>query len=133
MPPCTSLVSNHYKDKNKSSTLASATKMSNQLSALPVGSTILITGVNGYIGSHIANMLLALGFRVRGTVRAPKPWLNDMFTAKYGEGVFETVLLDRFDDIPTLEKIMDGTSAVLHAVCTIRSSIRHLEEKEPVF
>ncbi|PKS08375.1 hypothetical protein jhhlp_005319, partial [Lomentospora prolificans] len=97
----------------------SATKMSNQLSALPVGSTILITGVNGYIGSHIANMLLALGFRVRGTVRAPKPWLNDMFTAKYGEGVFETVLLDRFDDIPTLEKIMDGTSAVLHAATDV--------------
>ncbi|KEZ45870.1 hypothetical protein SAPIO_CDS1235 [Scedosporium apiospermum] len=88
--------------------------MTHQLNALHPGSIVLITGVNGYIGSHIANILLGLGFRVRGTVRSPKPWLDEMFTAKFGEGVFETTLLSGFDDVPSLERVMDGVAAVIH-------------------
>lgn len=90
--------------------------MTHQLNALHPGSIVLITGVNGYIGSHIANILLGLGFRVRGTVRSPKPWLDEMFTAKFGEGVFETTLLSGFDDVPSLERVMDGVAAVIHVV-----------------
>ncbi|EQL00451.1 NAD dependent epimerase/dehydratase [Ophiocordyceps sinensis CO18] len=37
--------------------------------AIPQGSLVLVTGVNGYIGSHVAHQLLERGFRVRGTVR----------------------------------------------------------------
>ncbi|CAI4214175.1 unnamed protein product [Parascedosporium putredinis] len=88
--------------------------MAHQLNALPAGSTILITGVNGYIGSHIANILLGMGFRVRGAVRAPKPWLNEMFDARYGKGVFETFLLSAFDDVPVLKRAMEDVAGVLH-------------------
>ncbi|KAF2160923.1 hypothetical protein M409DRAFT_28531 [Zasmidium cellare ATCC 36951] len=37
--------------------------------ALPKGSLVLVTGINGYIGSHVADQLLSLGYRVRGTAR----------------------------------------------------------------
>jgi nucleoside-diphosphate-sugar epimerase len=37
--------------------------------AIPKGSTVLVTGVNGYIGSHVADQLLLAGYRVRGTTR----------------------------------------------------------------
>ncbi|KAL8801947.1 MAG: hypothetical protein Q9182_004128 [Xanthomendoza sp. 2 TL-2023] len=40
-----------------------------QTPALRSGSLILVTGVNGYIGSHIAYELLLRGYHVRGTVR----------------------------------------------------------------
>jgi nucleoside-diphosphate-sugar epimerase len=33
-------------------------------------SVVLVTGVNGFLGSHIADQLLNAGFRVRGTVRS---------------------------------------------------------------
>ncbi|KAL4915456.1 hypothetical protein BDW62DRAFT_203641 [Aspergillus aurantiobrunneus] len=42
--------------------------------ALPKGSRVLVTGANGYIAFHVDQML-ALGYTVKGTVRAPKPWL----------------------------------------------------------
>lgn len=35
----------------------------------PAGTTVLVTGVTGFIGLHCARELLARGFRVRGTLR----------------------------------------------------------------
>ena len=65
--------------------------MSERSYAIPKGSTILGTGVTGYIGSNIVDVLLDLGYNVRGTVRSEKPWLGKLFTEKYGPGRFESV------------------------------------------
>ena len=64
-------------------------------SAIPEGSTVLVTGVNGFIGSHIANEFLQRGFKVRGTVRdaSKNAWLTGLFDAKYGFGRFELFTL----------------------------------------
>jgi nucleoside-diphosphate-sugar epimerase len=35
----------------------------------PTGATVLVTGVGGFLGGHIAKQLLARGYRVRGSVR----------------------------------------------------------------
>ena len=32
--------------------------------------TVLVTGVGGFLGGHVASQLLASGYRVRGTVRS---------------------------------------------------------------
>lgn len=40
------------------------------MSALPQGSLILITGGNGYIGSHTVDQTLKSGLRVRAAVRS---------------------------------------------------------------
>jgi uncharacterized protein YbjT (DUF2867 family) len=37
---------------------------------LPKGSTILVTGVTGYIGTWVASEALSLGYKVRGAVRS---------------------------------------------------------------
>ena len=36
---------------------------------LPRGSTILVTGANGYISSHVINQFLKYGYKAQGTVR----------------------------------------------------------------
>ena len=56
-----------------------------------MGSTILVTGVNGLIGSHIADQVLAAGYQVRGTVRnqSKSAWVEALFTTKYGDGRFK--------------------------------------------
>ncbi|KAJ6084841.1 hypothetical protein N7499_004470 [Penicillium canescens] len=58
--------------------------MANTLHCLPAGSRILVTGANGFIGSNVIQCLLELGFRVRGAVRSPKPWLDEMFRGSSG-------------------------------------------------
>lgn len=53
------------------------------------GSTILVTGVTGFIGSHIAQQLLDAGYCVVGVTRDANKnsWLNSLF-GKYGQGSF---------------------------------------------
>lgn len=60
------------------------------------GSLVLVTGANGYIGSHVASQLIQAGYRVRGTVRdkAKTAWLQELFDKKYGEGKFESVIVE---------------------------------------
>lgn len=59
--------------------------------ALSPGEPVLVTGVNGYIASHVANELLLAGYRVRGTVRnvEKSQWLQRHFDQTYGIGKFE--------------------------------------------
>ncbi|KAF4811023.1 Aldehyde reductase 2 [Colletotrichum tropicale] len=82
------------------------------LTALPKGSLILVTGANGYIGAHVIDNLLKLGYHVRGTVRAEKPWLKELF-GKYGEGVFEQVVVPHLEDEEALGHAMTGTAGVV--------------------
>lgn len=53
--------------------------------ALNPGSTVFLTGVNGLIGSHIADQLLKRGYHVRGAVRnkIKSQWLSTYFDGKY--------------------------------------------------
>lgn len=59
------------------------------------GATIFVTGVNGLIGSHVADQLLVRGYNVRGAVRSIEKtkWLEEYFVSKHVEkgGKFELV------------------------------------------
>lgn len=80
------------------------------------GEWVLVTGANGYIASHIVDVLLAEGYNVRGTVRSDKPWLNQFFEAKYGKGRFETGIVKDLQDEAGFESVMIGISGVIHTV-----------------
>ncbi|KAB8258829.1 putative aldehyde reductase [Aspergillus pseudonomiae] len=81
---------------------------------IPKDAWMLVTGANGYIGSTVVNTLLELGYKVRGTVRAPKPWLDEFFVSKYGNGRYESVVVPRLDDVGELEKAFQGIEGVAH-------------------
>lgn len=61
--------------------------------AIPKGATVLVTGANGYIGSHVADQYLLRGYKVRGTVRDQNKnaWLAEFFHHRYGRDSFELV------------------------------------------
>ncbi|KAJ5511331.1 NAD-dependent epimerase/dehydratase [Penicillium expansum] len=96
--------------------------MAKQTYYLPRGSRILVTGANGFVGSNVIHSLLELGFRVRGTVRSPKPWLDEMFRERFGRDSYESVILANFEDVDTLAKVMDGVSGVAHVASDVTFS-----------
>ncbi|KAF2814263.1 NAD(P)-binding protein [Mytilinidion resinicola] len=60
---------------------------------LPLGSTVLVTGVNGLIASQLADQLIQAEYRVRGSVRSVSKyaWLDSFFSDRYGPDKFSLV------------------------------------------
>ena len=79
--------------------------------ALPQSSLILITGVNGYVGSHIALELLTRGYRVRGTVRDAYKgeYMRALFPPeKYGKDAFSAVIVPDMAASGAFEEFIQG-------------------------
>ena len=81
--------------------------------AVPYGSTIVITGCSGFIGSHVADQVLAAGYKVRGTTRDANKnqWLLDYFAAKHGEGMFELVCVPDLTKDDAFKEVVKGNQA----------------------
>ena len=77
----------------------------------PPGALILVTGVNGLVGSYVVDQVLNYGYHVRGTVRdkTKSDWMREYFDQKYGRGKFELVELKELDRMGSLGEAMKGT------------------------
>lgn len=84
--------------------------------ALQPGDRILVTGANSYLASNIIDLLLSLGYSVRGTIRTEKPWLDEYFNSKYGAGKFESVIVPDITLTESLVKVLGDISGVVHVV-----------------
>ena len=89
--------------------------------ALPKGRLILVTGANGYIGSHVVDQLLKLGYNVRGTIRNEKPWVEILFSKRRREhgssaGVFEAVVIEDIAKQGAFNHVIEGVSGIVHVV-----------------
>ncbi|KAF9774666.1 hypothetical protein IL306_007304 [Fusarium sp. DS 682] len=84
--------------------------------AVPKGSTVLVTGANGLLGSNIADQFLEYGYRVRGTVRDTEKnaWLQALFDKKYGEGKFELFKVPDLEVEGAFDDAVKDTSIVAH-------------------
>jgi nucleoside-diphosphate-sugar epimerase len=71
------------------------------------GDLVSLTGGTGFVGSHVADALLAAGYRVRALVRRPDDvaWLK-------GTGV--DLVKGDVRDAATLPSLVEGASAVVH-------------------
>ena len=83
--------------------------------AIPPGFTVLVTGANGFIGSHVADQLIQAGYRVRGTSRdtTKTAWMTDMFDKKYGKGRFEAVVVKDMAESGAFDEACQGTLRTL--------------------
>jgi nucleoside-diphosphate-sugar epimerase len=79
-------------------------------SALAPGSLVLITGISGLIGAHVANQALAAGYKVRGTTRDVKrnAWLQELYDKRYGAGKLELVEMKDMTSEAAFEEVMKG-------------------------
>ncbi|WQF84480.1 Putative NAD-dependent epimerase/dehydratase, NAD(P)-binding domain superfamily [Colletotrichum destructivum] len=89
--------------------------------AIPKGSTVLVTGVNGFIASHVADQFVQHGYKVRGTVRNPEKsaWLNAYFDKTYGEGHFELYPVPDMTVENAYDEAVKGVSAFIHVASVV--------------
>lgn len=80
--------------------------------AVPKGSTVVVTGTNGFIGSHVADQFLKEGYNVRGTVRDTDKsiWLRELFEKKYGPGRFELLSVPDISIAGSYDHVAKGKS-----------------------
>lgn len=78
---------------------------------LPKDSTIVVSGANGFIASHIVDQLLAAGYRVRGTVRdaAKYSWLSNHFEKTYGLGRFTLHAVPEVTKNGAFDEVLKGS------------------------
>lgn len=78
--------------------------------ALEKGSTVLVTGANGFVASHICDQTLAVGYNVKGTVRssAKGAWMLEMFDKKYGPGRFSVAVVEDMTSDGAFDVAMQG-------------------------
>ncbi|KAK5701420.1 hypothetical protein LTR17_022613 [Elasticomyces elasticus] len=103
------------------------------MSTIENGSTVLVTGANGYIASHVADQLLQKGFKVRGTVRsdAKAEWLYTLFNDKYGKGKFEAVAVADMVAEGAFDEAVKGVSGIVHVASIVTFSDKYEEVVPP--
>ncbi|EOD43406.1 putative aldehyde reductase protein [Neofusicoccum parvum UCRNP2] len=84
--------------------------------AIPKSSTVLVTGVNGFIGSHVADQFLKHGYMVRGASRDLKKhaWIKNHFDNIYGKGKFEQVAVPDMEATGAYDDAVKGMQIVLN-------------------
>ncbi|KAL6701642.1 putative NAD dependent epimerase/dehydratase [Trichoderma pleuroticola] len=95
--------------------------MSSSTVTVPKGSWVLVTGVNSFVGTHVAKQFLEHGYKVRGTVRDVSlyPWLvNDLFKTYAQSGDFEVVAADLGAD-DAFEEAVKGVQVIQHVASVV--------------
>lgn len=96
--------------------------MAPSLSALPQGSTVLVTGANGFIASHVCDQLLSHGFNVRGTVRSTEKGeaIQRVLQARHSDSAlsktpcFSYVVVEEMSASGAFDTVMHDCSGVIH-------------------
>ncbi len=91
---------------------------------------MLVTGVNGFIASNIADKFLRFGYKVRGTTRNPEKnaWVTNLFDRKYGPGNFELVAVPDTEAESAYDQVMKGIF-ILTKPCNTYHGYRYRSSK----
>jgi len=77
---------------------------------------VLVTGINGYIGSHVADQFLVAGHDVRGTARTIEKGqvIKEALTEKHGESRVEILAVPNIAADGAFDQAVKGVHAVAH-------------------
>lgn len=83
---------------------------------VPPEGLVLVTGVSGFVGSHIASRLLGLGYRVRGIVRSEDKavWVKEGMARCHPAPAFETVIIADLTILKSWDKAVKSVDGIVH-------------------
>lgn len=81
--------------------------------ALPKGSTILITGASGFIGSHVVQEALNAGYKVVGTARSEEKAQNTKKIFNNNSN-YSTAIVKDFQHEGAFDEAVQGVDSVIH-------------------
>ncbi|OPB37939.1 hypothetical protein A0O28_0102230 [Trichoderma guizhouense] len=96
--------------------------MADPITNFPQGSWVLVTGVTGFVASHIAKAFLDRGFKVRGTARNldRASWLiEDTLKDFATRGDFELSQVADLADDHAFDEAIKGVSAIIHVASIV--------------
>ena len=95
--------------------------------AIPPGSTVLVTGANGFIASHVTDQLIQAGYLVRGTSRdtTKTAWMTELFDKRYGKGKFEAVVVKDMAEKGAFDEACKGMRFGLECQLILTLLIHH--------
>lgn len=83
-----------------------------------IGGKVLITGITGYVGSHVGHAFLRDGnFQVKGAVRDPTNQTKlEPLKKAYGENLYAKLELAKIDlmDAASIDKAVEGCDYIVH-------------------
>lgn len=107
-----------------SSTLSTRITISNMIQldpshdlAIPNGSIVVVTGANGYIASHICAEFLALGYKVRGTVRNSEK--AELTTRALASSNYEAFVVPDMTVSDAFDTVVKGANAFVHVASVL--------------
>ncbi|EPX73735.1 flavonol reductase/cinnamoyl-CoA reductase family protein [Schizosaccharomyces octosporus yFS286] len=80
---------------------------------------VLVTGVSGFIGAHVAVCLVNEGYRVRGTVRSMEKANKLIHLNPELEGKIEFVIVTDIVDLPALKGAVKGCDYICHVASPV--------------
>lgn len=85
-------------------------------SIVPAGGLVLVTGVNGFLASHLALNLLKQGYKVRGTVRSQEKadWVTETMSRRYSKGSFEALVVPDISLPGAFDGPIKGVDGIAH-------------------
>ncbi|KAL1301947.1 hypothetical protein AAFC00_002406 [Neodothiora populina] len=88
------------------------------------GSTVLVTGINGFIASHVADLLLERGYKVHGTVRSAEKgqWLQEYADKKHGQNKLTLFVVADMGSKGAFDEAVKGCSGVAHVASDLNFS-----------
>lgn len=79
----------------------------------PSKTTVLVTGASGFIGSHVVNEALLLGYSVRGTARSQAK--ADATSKTFNSSKYSTAIVSDFThDTDGIANAVKGVDAIIH-------------------
>ncbi|KAF9889734.1 hypothetical protein FE257_007040 [Aspergillus nanangensis] len=83
---------------------------------IPPGGLVLITGVNGFLASHLALQLLQRGYAVKGTVRTPETasWITSAMKSHYPNAPFQAVVIPNLSAPGIMDSLLQDVSGVVY-------------------